>query len=93
MFARVLADIETMIMYKDDEKEIENTFNMAIERMKNRADKFPECSSSVEYAVAMTIYNKIIKLKGTENMIKEANNARKLIRAIMQERHTVVKFI
>ena len=94
MFACVLADIETMIIYKDDEKEIENILNMAIERMNHRAEKFPECSSSVEYAVVMTIYNKIIELKGIENMIKEACNARKIIRAIMEERHTTaVEFI
>ena len=40
MFACVLADIETMIIYKDDEKEIENILNMAIERMNHRAEKF-----------------------------------------------------
>lgn len=94
MFSCVLADIETMIIYKDDEKEIENILNMAIERMNHRAEKSPECSSSVEYAVVMTIYNKIIELKGIENMIKEACNARKIIRAIMEERHaTAVEFI
>ena len=44
----------------------------------------------IDYAIVMSIYEKLMELIGKENLIEEAKKANKYIETIMPDRHNVV---
>lgn len=94
MFARVLADMGIILMSKDNDDEIKDTLQEAMERMDRRVKKIPELSDSVAYTIVLAIYDKMQSLIGTDKLFDEAEVARKLIELYMPERHAMtVDFI
>ena len=89
MFARVLADMEIILMCKDNESEIKETLQEAIERMNGKAKRVPELYDSVAYSIALAIYDKLLSLVGTGNLFNEVETARKLIKSYMPKRHAI----
>ena len=95
MFARALGDMEIILTtYKDNQKEIREIIQESIDRNKSRSKKIDGYNNTIYYAVVMAIYEKLMELIGTDDMISEAENAKRLIESIMPSRHAAtIKFI
>ena len=94
IFAHALADMEFILMNKDNKNEIKEILQEAIERTKERAKKIPELDVSVAYTIVLAIYDKIQSLLGSEKLFDEVEVARKLIKSYMPERHAMaIEFI
>lgn len=89
MFACVLADMCIILMSPDDENEIKEMLQEAIEKTNGRTRKFPELSDSVAYTIIVAIYDKMLSLIGTDKLRDEAEATRKLIASYMPERHAI----
>ena len=89
MFAGVLADMCIILMSPDDENEIKETLQEAIEKTNGRTRKFPELSDSVAYTIIMAIYDKLLSLIGTDKLRDEAETTRNMIASYMPERHAI----
>jgi len=86
MYARALADIGIIIMYKDNEEKIKETLKNALERTKARRERFPSLHI-IDFTVMMAIYTQLQHLVGEDHFLTEVENAKKLIESIMPERH------
>lgn len=95
MFARTLGDMEIILATdKDDQEEIRKIIQEAIDRTKERSKRIEGYDNTVYSAVVMAIYEKLMELIGTDNMISEVENAKKLIETIMPSRHAAaISFI
>lgn len=95
MFARALGDMEIILTtYKDNQKEIREIIQEAIDRTKSRSKRIDGYNNTIYYAVVMAIYEKLMELMGTDDMILEVENAKRLIESIMPSRHaTSIKVI
>ncbi len=87
MYARALADMKIISMTRDNMNELNECLEEAAERIKKRADKVPEISNTVAYAVITAIYEKLQSLVGTEKLIDEADTTGKLLESYMPLRH------
>lgn len=90
MYACALADTGIVLMYKDNLEEITSHLDVAIKKTKGRTKKYPELLNMIDYAIVMSIYEKLMELIGKENLIEEAKKANKYIETIMPDRHNVV---
>lgn len=95
MFARTLGDMEIILATdKNDQEEIRKIIREAIDRTKERSKRIEGYNNTVYCAVVMAIYEKLMELMGTDNMISEVENAKKLIETIMPSRHAAaINFI
>lgn len=95
MFARALGDMEIIsTTYKDNQKEIRGIIQEAIDRNKSRSKRIDGYNNTINYAVVMAIYEKLMELIGTDDMIPEVENAKRLIESTMPSRHaTTIKFL
>lgn len=94
VYAKALADMEILLMCKDDKGEIKKNLQEAIERTEERAKRLPVFKNTVAYVVIMAIYNKMLELLETDILLEEAENAKKLIDSFVTERRkTEICFI
>lgn len=95
MFARALGDMEMILTtYKDNQKEIREIIQEVIDRNKSRTERIDGYNNTIYYAVVMAIYEKLMELIGTNDMIPAVENAKRLIESIMPSRHAAtIKFI
>lgn len=94
VYAKALADMEIILMCKDDKGEIKKILQEAIERTEERAKRLPVIKNTVVYVVVMAIYNKMSELLETDILFDEVENAKKLIDSFIAERRkTEISFI
>ena len=95
MFARALGDMEIILTtYSANQKEIREIIQEAIDRTKGRSKRIEGYNNTIYYAVVMAIYEKLMELLGTDDIISEVEKAKKLIETIMPSRHAAtINFI
>lgn len=94
VYARALADMEIILMYKDDKVETKENLQVAIERTEEYAKQLPAFKNTVAYVVVMAIYNKMLDLLETDILLDEVEDAKKLIDSFVAERRkTEICFI
>lgn len=86
MYARALADVGIIIMYKENEEKIKEALKNALERTKARRKRFPSLYA-IDFTVMMAIYTQLQHLVGEDHFLTEVENVKKLLELVMPERH------
>lgn len=90
IYANALAATGGVLLAKDDTEEINELLEIAIEKVKNRTEKYPKLRNVIDVSIVMAIYEKLLELIGKDNFVEEAKKANKLIESIMPDRHNAV---